>query len=97
MQLLRKIVSIHRKLYRLGTLQLSMKVLKRALASKNEDWLKEWAAEKYSYITLMDYEIFRKEVCGVLGINIKEVAKLAFYSLGCKYFGAPNCLFVHEK
>ena len=63
-------------------LQLSMKVLERALEAENEDWLKEWVAEKYSYITLMDYEIFRKEVCGVLGISVKDVADLAFYSLG---------------
>ena len=61
-------------------LQLSMKVLERALEGKNEDWLKEWVAEKYSYMTLMDYEIFRKEVCGVLGISVNEVADLAFYS-----------------
>lgn len=62
-------------------LQLSMRILKRAMEGKEDDWVKEWVTEKYSYVTLMDYEIFVREVCGILGISVKEVADLAFYKL----------------
>lgn len=71
-------------------LLLPMKVLQQALSVSNDDWLKEWITEKYSYITLMDFEIFKKEVCGLLGINIREVADLAFYKLSGKFSTAKQ-------
>ena len=62
-------------------LQVSLGILKLAMETEEDDWLKEWITEKYSYITLMDYSLFKKEVCNLLGINISEVADLAFYKI----------------
>lgn len=63
-------------------LQVSLGVLKKALLCQDtEDWLLEWITEKYSHVTLMDYSSL-KDICGLLGISVKEVADLAFYRFG---------------
>ncbi len=63
-------------------LQLSLGVLKKALScSEVEDWLTDWITDKYSHVTLMDYPSL-KDICGLLGISVKEVADLAFYRFG---------------
>ena len=63
-------------------LELPLSFFEQAMKDNDKcDWLKEWITEKYSYLTLMDYSQL-KNVCGLLCINVKDVAELAFYSVG---------------
>ena len=63
-------------------LELPLRVFELAMKNNNNyDWLKEWVTEKYSHLTLMDYPQL-KYVCGLLGLNIRDVAELAFYKVG---------------